>query len=496
MKLQFLDTTFRDGHQSNWGSGMPIGMMEAVAEDVGKCGYQVVEVPMMPLQFKKVVRDLKEDPWEMAKMLAKKMPNVTKSFMGEPAIFPFEIINAPQEMVTLYYKCITQTGVLNRVQIMANIFGNVPELYPWYIPMCRSVGLQIALAISYAHSPRHTDEYYAEKVRQQAAHKPDVIYLKDQGGLLTIDRIKTLMPIFLENSNGIPVELHSHCTTGLAEAVYMEAAKLGCQTFHTAIPPLGNGTAQPSVLSAARNFKLMGHEVELDLERIQSVSEHLTRFAVQDGFPLGAPAPYDYSQYIYQIPGGVISNLTHQLKELRLENRLDEVIEETVQVRKDLGYPVMITPYSQFIVSQAAINVATGERFKVVIDEIIQFALGIYSEDSGYLWMDQNLKDKILNLPRAKQIAAQKKVDVPLKKIREQFGGPSLSDEEFLLRYIMKGTAEIDVMREATKTGPWKTYSCFDTPLLDLIKDLSNQPQITHVQVQTSSGSLVLQKAL
>lgn len=495
MKVEFLDTTFRDGHQSNWGSGMPIGMMEAVAEDVAKSGFHVVEVPMMPLQFKKVVRDLKEDPWEMAKMLAKKMPNVTKAFMGEPAIFPFEIINAPEEIVKLYYKCITQTGVLNRVQIMANIFGNVPVLYPWYLPMCRSMGLEISLAISYALSPRHTDEYYAEKVRQQAAHKPDVIYLKDQGGLLTIDRIRTLIPIFLENSNGIPVELHSHCTTGLAEAVYMEAAKLGCPTFHTAIPPLGNGTAQPSVLNTARNFKLMGHEVDLDLERIKSVSERLTSFAKQDGFPIGAPSPYDYSQYIYQIPGGVISNLTHQLKELRLQDRLDEVVKETVEVRKDLGYPVMITPYSQFVVSQAAINVATGERYKVVIDEIIQFALGVFSEDSGYTWMDQNLKDKILSLPRAKQLAAQKKVDVPLKKIREQFGGPDLSDEEFLLRYIMRGTSEIDTMREATKAGPWKTYSCRKTPLLDLIKNLSNQPQITHFQVNSQQGSLVLQKA-
>ncbi|KUO77813.1 MAG: hypothetical protein APF81_18190 [Desulfosporosinus sp. BRH_c37] len=495
MKVEFLDTTFRDGHQSNWGSGMPIGMMEAVAEDVAKSGFQVVEVPMMPLQFKKVVRDLREDPWEMAKMLAKKMPNVTKAFMGEPAIFPFEIINAPEEIVKLYYKSITQTGVLNRVQIMANIFGNVPELYPWYIPMCRSMGLQIALAISYALSPRHTDEYYAEKVRQQAAHKPDVIYLKDQGGLLTIDRIRTLMPIFLENSNGIPVELHSHCTTGLAEAVYMEAAKLGCPTFHTAIPPLGNGTAQPSVLSTAQNLKLMGNEVDLDLERIKSVSERLSSFAKQDGFPIGAPSPYDYSQYIYQIPGGVISNLSHQLKELRLQDRLDEVVKETVEVRKDLGYPVMITPYSQFVVSQAAINVATGERYKVVIDEIIQFAQGIFSEDSGFTWMDQNLKDKILDLPRAKQLATQKKVDVPLKKIREKFGGPNLSDEEFLLRYIMRGTTEIDTMREATKAGPWKTYSCRETPLFDLLKNLSNQPQITLFQVNSPQGSLVLQKA-
>lgn len=490
MELKFIDTTFRDGSQSLWAAGMRVGMMDAIAEDIDQSGYRVIEVPVMPLNFKKVARDLKEDPWEMAKMLAKKMPRTIKAFMGEPAIFPFDIVNAPEAVVKLFYERIVATGVLNRVQIMGNIFGNVQELYPWYLPFLRSQGLEVVLALCYTISPRHTDEYYEKKTQELAALKPDVIYLKDQGGLLTLDRIRTLMPIILKNSNGIPVELHSHCTTGLAEVVYMEALKLGCRTLHTAIPPLANGSGQPSVLSTAQNAKYLGYTVNLDLERIRKVSERLTSMAKMDKMPLGAPLEYDYSQYIYQIPGGVISTLIHQLKALKLENRLDEVIEETVQVRKDLGYPVMITPYSQFVVSQAAINVATGERYKIFIDEIIQFALGVFSEDSGYTWMDQNLKDKILSLPRSKDLSNKKKVDLPLSKIREQFCGPGLSDEEFLLRYIMNGTQEIEAMRQA---GPYKRYSA-TTPILDLLKDLSNQPKISYIQVGNRRSSLVLQK--
>src|SRR4051812_20600564 len=118
MKLQFVDTTFRDGSQSLWAAGMRPGMMEAIAEDVGQAGFKVVEVPVMPLNFKKIIRDLKEDPWEMAKMFAEKMPNVKKATMGEPAIFPFEIVGAPQAVVKLYYERIVATGALNRVQIM------------------------------------------------------------------------------------------------------------------------------------------------------------------------------------------------------------------------------------------------------------------------------------------------------------------------------------------------------------------------------------------
>ena len=489
MKIQYVDTTFRDGSQSLWAAGMRPGMMEAIAEDIDQAGFKVVEVPVMPLNFKKIVRDLQENPWEMVRMLAEKMPNTTKSFMGEPAIFPFEIVGAPQSVVKLYYERLVSMGVLNRVQVMANIFGNLDKLYPWYLPFLRSQNLEVALALSYTVSPRHTDEYYAQKTQEIVDMKPDVIYLKDQGGLLTVDRIRTLIPIIIENAKGIPIELHSHCTTGLAEIVYLEAAKLGIRTLHTGIPPLAEGSGQPSVLNTVQNASYLGYQSDLDMERIQRASDRLMSIAKQDKMPIGVPLSYDHSQYIYQIPGGVISNLKHQLKELKLEDRLDEVLEETVRVREDLGYPVMITPYSQFVVSQAAINVATGERYKVVIDELIQFALGTFSEDSGYTFMDQNLKDNILSLPRAKQMSTVPDGDISLNKIREQFGGPHLSDEEFLLRYIMKGTQEIEIMRKA---GASRKYFSASTPLFQLFENLSKQPNVTHVQIEGLRSSIIL----
>jgi oxaloacetate decarboxylase alpha subunit len=172
------------------------------------------------------------------------------------------------------------------------------------------------------------------------------------------------------------------------------------------------------------------------------------------------------------------------------------VIEEVIRVCAETGEPHMITPYSQFVCTQAAINVALGERYKIVIDEYINFAMGFYSEDSGYLEMDPNLKDRFLSLPRAKELAALNKAqeeaqNVPLSEFRKQFGA-NLSDEEFLLRYIMNGTKEIDVMREATKDRPWKTFSCVDSPILDLIDDLEKQPHITQVQVKCGDKNLTL----
>ncbi len=132
----------------------------------------------------------------------------------------------------------------------------------------------------------------------------------------------------------------------------------------------------------------------------------LTRIAQRADMPLGEPLRFDEAQYEHQIPGGVISNLRFQLEEIGLTHRFDEVLAEAVRVREDLGYPIMITPYSQYVATQAAINVATGERYKVVIDELIRFAQGIFGEDSGYTWMDQNLKDRFLSLPRAAELGS------------------------------------------------------------------------------------------
>ncbi len=172
-----------------------------------------------------------------------------------------------------------------------------------------------------------------------------------------------------------------------------------------------------------------------------------------------------------------------------MAHRLDEVLEESVAVRKDLGYPIMITPHSQFVVSQSAINVATGERYKHVIDEVILFAQGVYGEDSGFPWMDQNLKDKLLSLPRAAELAAGRGHEVSLKELRARLGGPGVSDEEFLLRYIMKGEDEIAAMRAA---GPPKQYFNADLPVLTLLRELEKHKRVRYVQVERGGDSLVL----
>jgi oxaloacetate decarboxylase alpha subunit len=493
LSVRIVDTTFRDGAQSLWAMAIRHGMMESVAADMDHAGFAVIEVPANPIHFKKYIRDLKENPFDLMRMLAKKMPGTPKAAMGGGLnLNPFGT-PTPPALGRLYQKTLFDIGVLNRVQTTCNTADQLTRQLPTLAPFLKGIGYELALAISYSISPRHTDEHYAQKTRGAAALKPDAIYLKDQGGLLTVDRLRTLMPIILKEAGEIPVELHSHCTTGLAPLVYVEALKLGVKTLHCGIPPLADGPAQPSVLDMISNARLTGYSIDLDEKLLRSISKRLHAIARQDNLPVGAPMRYDYAQYVHQIPGGVISNLRFQLSEIGLAHRLDEVIQECIQIREDLGYPIMITPFSQFVGTQAALNVATGERYKVVIDELIRFAQGVFGEDSGFTWMDQNLKDRWLGLPRARELAALGKrpmEDISLEECRRTFGAPGISDEELMMRAMMGGAEEIQAMEAA---GTPRRYLTSDMPLVTLIDELKKHRGVRYVQIQRGADSILLQ---
>lgn len=494
-QVGFVDTTMRDGSQSLWAMGIRHGMMAEIAGDLDRAGFSVIEVPANAIFFKKMVRDLKEDPWETMRMLARTITRTPTACMGGAGgnLNGFGT-PSPPALGELFARKLAEIGVIKRAQLTANTADQLTRTLPDDVPRARSWGLTVALAIAFTISPRHTDEHYAEVTRRCAALRPDVIYLKDSGGLLTVDRIRTLLPVMLVEAGDIPVELHSHCTTGLAPVVYLEALRLGVRTLHCGVPPLADGPAQPSVLDVAHNARVLGYEPTLDDDLLRSVSERLAGFARRDGLPVGAPQPYDADQYRHQIPGGVISNLHHQLAEIGLADRLPEVLEECVTIRAELGYPIMITPYSQYVATQAAINVAAGRRYDVVIDELVRFAQGAFGEDSGYLHMDPDLRERFLSRPRAAELAELDRrpiADLTVDDVRQQMGTPGISDEELLLRVIMSGTAEIDVMRAA---GPPRTYRSADLPLRTLVDRLAEQCRVRYVHVSNPTGSLTLRR--
>ncbi|MBI2180874.1 MAG: hypothetical protein HYU31_08655, partial [Deltaproteobacteria bacterium] len=155
--------------------------------------------------------------------------------------------------------------------------------------------------------------------------------LKDPGGLLTPDRLKTLVPIIFKNAGGIPVELHTHCTTGLGPLCCLEAVNLGIKIVNTALPPLADGSSNPSLFNVAKNLRALGYKTLIDEESLKPVSDHFTYIAKREGFPIGAPVEYDYSQYQHQVPGGMISNLRFQLRKVGMEHKIDQALEETMR---------------------------------------------------------------------------------------------------------------------------------------------------------------------
>ncbi len=484
--LHFVDTTFRDGHACLWAEGMTTDMMLSVAPQVDRAGFTAIEV-IATSHFKKCVRELREDPWERIRLLARAITRTPLAAMSGPhppgGVGGFDM--APPVITKLWLERLAANGI-RRVQIM-EASNDMPRMAP-AARYAKAAGMQVVAALVYSLSPRHTDAYYVQRAADARRFDPDAVYLKDPGGLLTPERVRTLVPALLTSLGRTPFELHSHCTTGLAPLCYLEAIALGVATVHTAIPPLANGASQPSVLNIAGNARVRGVLPAVDEEAVRSAAAHLGRLARDRGLPAGTPVEYDGAQYVHQVPGGVISNLRHQLAQIGMGDRLPEVLDESVRVRRDLGYPIMVTPFSQFVVSQAAMNLFAGARYKEVADEVVKYALGIYGTEASDA-IDPEIRRQILNRPRAGELMKVVVPDLSVDEVRQKLGGPGVTDDELLLRYIMGGSAEIQHMRDA---GPAGARPAAGSPLVHLIRGLVERPEITHVAIEGKGFSLVL----
>ncbi len=481
-EISFVDTTLRDGHQSLWAEGMTTGMMLPIAERMDRAGFEAIEL-ISGSHLKKCVRELREDPWERIRLVAKRITKTPlRVIAGRVNTFEFN----PLSMYRLFLERMFANGIRQ-----ARISEEWNDFSGWKrkVQVSREVGLEPIINLIYSVSPKHTDEYYGRKTREAASLGVPRLCLKDPGALLTPERTRTLVPVIFQNSNGIPLELHTHCTTGLGPLCCLEAIKLGVRSVNTAIPPLANASSNPSVFNVARNARALGYRPVIDEEEIRPVEEHFTFIAKREGFPIGAPTEYDYSQYLHQVPGGMISNLGHQLRLVGLEDRVGEALEEAIRVRADLGYPIMVTPLSQFVGSQAAINVILGERYKQVTDQVIKYALGQCGKE-GSTSMDPDVKDKILSRPRAKELARWEPLEPSIQEMRSKLGGPGVSDEEMLLRWLMSKD-EIEAMRAA---NPPKEYLSTMRPVLTLIEELTRRADFSHIRIQSPGLSLTLEK--
>lgn len=482
-KINFVDTTFRDAHASLWGEKMSTAMMLQIAPEMERAGFKAMDATAIShLEF--AVRHFRENPWERLRLISKVIKRTPLSIMvlgNSLTVTPW--IRGP--IIRLWMERCFANGI-RRVQTMesSNNMRDIAES----VKYAKDVGLYVVAALIYSHSPVHTDEHYAERARDTVNLGVDAVYLKDPGGLLTPERIRTLVPAIQKNIGDLPLELHSHCTTGLAPLCYLEAIELGVDTVHTAISPLANGPSQPSTENILANIKNLGYPAGLDEEALKNIATHFRYVAKREGLPIGAPLEYDNYQFMHQVPGGVISNLKRQLSEIGNLHRLDEVIEEIVHVRRELGYPIMVTPFSQWVATQATLNVMLGERYKEVLDEVIRFTLGKYGPPPGSF--DQNFLDRIMGLPKAKEFSDWSVPSPSIEELRQRFGA-GISDEELLLCVLCKAE-DIQAMKAA---GPIKTYyPTGEEPIVTLIQRLLANKKMGYISVKKGDFTLRVQR--
>lgn len=480
-EVRFVDTTVRDGQQSLWATNMRTGMMLPVLETLDNAGFEAIELHANSFE-KKMVRELREDPFERLRLARERVTKTPLRIIRGRYLTSFQI--APRALEELWYGLM---GVYRIQEVRTSDSSHNATNWRAHVEMARKHGVNTILNLIFSISPRHTDEYYAKKAGEAAALKPYRICLKDPGALLTPERLRTLVPAILANVGDITVELHTHCNTGLGGLCTLEAIKLGIRTVNTAIPPMAEGSSNPSTFDVARNARVLGYHTVLDESELPKVEAHLREVAARENLPVGAPLPYDAGHYIHQVPGGMISNLRFQLGSAGLIDRLPAVLEEIGRVRADFGYPIMVTPYSQFLGAQAVMNVLAGERYKTVLDEIIQYAIGFWGEDERDA-IDPDVRARVLDRPRAKDIAKHSPEDISLAELRRRHGGPGISDEEMMLR-IFTDEESVAAMRAAGGVKPWSSGS---GGIAGLIEQVSKRPRVGFLHVSTKGMSLSL----
>jgi pyruvate/oxaloacetate carboxyltransferase len=435
-KIEFVDQTIRDAQQSLWGLMMRTDHITPIAEMMGKVGYRAIAT-VGSQAFTLQVRHHHEDPWERIRVLSQLMPGACLRGSYQTASLSSFDLSTPRSIIELWIKRSVANGV--KSFWICDYQENV-ERFRSFAQIAKAEGAEVVTALMYTSSPIHDDEHWAQKSRLIALAREctDRIMIEDASGVMTPESVRELVSIVRKNCDGIPLEFHCHCNSGLAPLCYLEAMKAGVTTLHTAVAPLANGTSLPSTESILKNARHLGFEADIDEDALAAVSAHFREVATKEGFPLGAPREYDLFHFAHQVPGGMMSNLTRQLSELKMEHRLDEILAEVAHVRRELGYPVMATPYSQIVGTQAVENVVSGERYKRITEEVIKYALDLYGKPAVPL--DPNLLDKIMSLPHTKELLDWKPegYSKSVEELRKEIG-PELSDDDLLLKILIPG---------------------------------------------------------
>lgn len=426
-KIRITETVLRDGQQSQIATRMTTEQMLPVLEQLDNAGYHALEV-WGGATFDSCLRYLNEDPWERLRTIRKAVKHTKlQMLLRGQNILGYR--NYADDVVREF----VQKSIENGIDII-RIFDalNDPRNLQTAVAATKEFDGHAQVAISYTTSPVHTVDYFVHLAEEYAKLGADSICIKDMAGVLTpqtgYDLVKGIKARI-----DLPLEIHTHATGGISEMTYLKVAEAGADIIDTAVSSFAGGTSQPATESVVMGLEDLGFETGLNLKEVEKVASHLN--TVRDHFRsegLLNPKVKDIEPktLIYQVPGGMLSNLLSQLSEQGLDDKYEEVLAEVPRVRADLGYPPLVTPLSQMVGTQALMNVISGERYKIVPNEIKDYVRGLYGRPPAPL--AEGIKEKIIGEEEVMTIRPADLIEPQLPKLREEIAQYAKSEEDVL----------------------------------------------------------------
>ena len=424
-KVELTETVLRDAHQSLLATRMRTDDMLPVADKLDAIGFWSLET-WGGATFDACLRYLKEDPWERLRRLRAGMPRTRFQMLvrGQNVV---GYRNYPDDVVRAFMTRAAANGIdVFRVVDAMNDVRNMKTA----IEAGLATGKTVEGSVCYTISPVHSPDYFVRVAEELATLGVQVICVKDMGGLLQpyiaaeiISKLKARIPL--------PVHLHSHCTAGLAPMTYMLAIEAGADILDTALSPLAGGTSQPPTEAIVAALRGTPHDTGLDLERLDELARYFREVRKKYAeFESAVANQVNTDVLVSQIPGGMVSNLIAQLRQSKAEAKLPAVLAEMPRVREDLGYPPLVTPTSQIIGSQAALNVMTGKRYAVVATETTNYVRGLYGRPPAPI--SDEIRKKILGKQEPITCRPADLLDPGLDAARREIGALAKSEEDVI----------------------------------------------------------------
>jgi oxaloacetate decarboxylase alpha subunit len=442
-RIEFVDQSLRDGQQSLWGFRMRAGHVLPIADAIDSAGYRVVDLTGSS-PFEVQVRYNLEDPWKgLDAVRAAFRTSVLRAGTRSNGVVGMGI--TPDSIVELWVQTLGKHGA-GSLWIF-DCLHNIDKMLQ-VAKIARDAGIAPSPQLNFSHSPVHTDDHYATLMDRFAASEvPATIILGDEAGVLGPERARSWISLMRARAGGIPLEMHFHNRTGMASLNHIIGVEEGLSIVHTAVSPMANGPSMPSTEVTADNLRRLGHEIAIDTSRLPEVAAQLGTLADDLGYERGRPVEYAVANIQQQFPGGMMGTLQAQLHTYGMDDRLPAVLEEAIQVRAEMGYPIMATPFSQLVGIQALLNIVQGERYLTIPDENLMYLAGHYGTPPGPL--DPEVLERAWSTERGRRMLDWSPPQPSLGEIRRKFGR-RLSDEELLLRYLIP-EPDVDAMYAAAK---------------------------------------------